>query len=690
MVPPERRYWFPEDSVNPLFYDVCVLNHYIQGQLSKHGLANLPRGDQLTPKDWRDLRSKVETLRVCEGVPVQTLVDAQKRVNKQRRAEIQAELASHPRMLKLEAENNKMIDYLQRREENRERLRSLPRAVFQSTKSAALSSTKGGIKFINERAKPLLDFFNLVKLSKERLAIKLSQRVQAQAQSKRARRLYVFDLTYEPTQLMLDDPEVIYENITYEQILDRLPSVLTGSHNNRIGKTLIILSTIFDMPNKGSIPCKVVNALCKHFKDTGKNLKNVSVINCFRDIKDVIPSMSFVHKIINVYPPYFKLRSRALIISRKLNVLTFKYRGSTRTAVYRILDEDECGFMSFFLRPTRLLKDRWWYLIFVSQEPVCARNRLIQTTGTCWWNTSMNILILTDSIAALLRIVWSELPQGYKDEIEGISLESCPLPSMSLRDFLFVLINQVVIKDERAKPSQKNFSEIGAGYTRSAYDREFAFKEKVGLGDSRAGLHTFMDANEGGNTGAGLEVCLPELFVRGPHFNVIQYDDYHEDLKEEMRETRTLTWSHTVIKNRNDQKLWKAFPHPLIVMFVQTERIPWCPLTVKINSAVYTLESAGLDMTFDNEVGANHAIAGLTCHSPTMVRYVFDPNNFLATDDWTTLEMKLEERDFVTASEPTDTLLHNQTVLASWRRRLRKQLSRFVDFGCLIYIRKLA
>lgn len=692
-IPENRQFWLQEKSNDLVLYDLCALGFKIKESLEENGFVFDSQNKQLTHLQIKEIRARIKATGACERIAFRTQVQGRTRVQTQQalnqaqtryKARYAYRATSNPSTVKNFDEWYKIQNALLQKAALPERNRLIRQKridEFNRRKREVADFASGISKTVYARVRPLIDLFDTVKRKKEREINALRKSVAAHSLG--GRKLHVYELTHEPTENQTMSLTLMtYTNILYDDIQQSLPAVLAASQDRWQGKTLIVLSTI--VQERGSLSGKVVNAICSYFKDTGKTLDNVTVINSWIDLRHVIPRFTFVREIVNVKPPFWPIKS--LHLYRNGEYVMF--RGVKRHTKFMIMLGNECDRSAFY--PSAPLLEKWWYKLFVSNTPVCAENQLIQTTGTCWWNTAMNILILTDTLASLLRLAWSELTPQYKDRIENILLENCPSPTMLLRDFLFVLMNQVIIKGQRARGSQKNFSEIGAGYTMNALKGIREFHELVAASAPRETLHDFMEKWHGADASSGLEVCMSELFARGPHFNSIEFDTNRKAFNTQIAKEGTITWSHENLEPSVQKQLWSVFPSPLVIIITNAVRMRRCALTITVNSKRYSLESAAVKVAPDDAFASNHVIAGVTCHSPSLVRYVFDSNNFIGTDDWTQLICKLDEKATTTAEEePTETIIHNEGVLKSYRSAqigYTKKINRFFDFACLVYI----
>lgn len=283
------------------------------------------------------------------------------------------------------------------------------------------------------------------------------------------------------------------------------------------------------------------------------------------------------------------------------------------------------------LRPPELkpgevdLDSLWWFSAFNINAPACADGRIQQTTGTCWWNTTMNILLLTASTAALMVSKWNSLPDSEKTEIESTSLEFCPNQVMSLKFFLFILINQILVQEIHSRYWHLDFSTHGAFLTKNAINEREGVKQKsfverfVEL-NRQPHEPMLVDEHEGGTAAEALKVILDKLFIRGADYNIATLTLHQAEI---MQSAIKFAW-------RSPKETWgEATQHPPVMFFLTPMGIHSCQERVKVNGRIYLLVSSAV-------MFPKHVIAGLTCGSIKGAhdRYMYDSNNHIVRDRW--------------------------------------------------------
>lgn len=349
--------------------------------------------------------------------------------------------------------------------------------------------------------------------------------------------------------------------------------------------------------------------------------------------------------------------------------------------------------------PLRFVLDEvWWYKRF-TRTPLCANGRLVQQRGTCWWNAGANIMLLSEPIASLLRIEWKKQSGANKNRIGQLTLEHCPTSTITHKDFLLVLINQILIKRQKARPWQQDFSSTGAGLAKNSAKGDQQYSNKVTNKAYNATLYGSLFY-----TAYGLTATFMQILGLGVNYNVI-YPSSQDLLAVEA--TNTLSWDTSrwsqftelpilpqddagkAAAARQDKELrslnaWKYYPYPMIVtLHIADANV--CPLEITINGLPYDLDAAGIsvDITLvtghpDDKV-MHHAIAGLTCKSGRgTTRYIYDSNNYLAEDDWTQLRWSRDK--------PLVTGMENYAAKVAGNGKQYYERCDFQRFDVLVYV----
>lgn len=305
------------------------------------------------------------------------------------------------------------------------------------------------------------------------------------------------------------------------------------------------------------------------------------------------------------------------------------------------------------------LDDQWWFTNFNVNAPACADGRTTQITGSCWWNATINVLLMTESIADMLVEKWHSLPEDYRQTIDNIGLDACPDKSMQLKEFMYILINQLLVLGNRAKYSE-DFSTYGALLTDNAKNKNGAFDAlfKAQHTPGKRFLPQDLGRVQGGHPLSAVQVIFAEILEIGTDYAFVWLTAEEGKLMQTPGER---------LEFKNNTDLWEYFPSPkVIIVTCRDGNIPLrsCLPSIILNGYEYLLSSSA--MTFPG-----HAVAGLTCGKingkPDL--YVYDSNNQLSRDDWPSGQVPNYMKLIRASKDPNDTV----------------DRAIFKEFGFLIY-----
>lgn len=468
------------------------------------------------------------------------------------------------------------------------------------------------------------------------------------------RTLHIYHFTKTRTNIPSPTHGLVeYVNILFSKATEALALILdqASNHSGPFERTLIVSTS---STKSGSIAHSVNEALADFYDKNDaleevnrKSLYSITILHLTDSAETVIydafnvtkPSAHdkkvmhvYVRKIVNV----ILVEQNSTIRSTHYFTATAKSHG--RPYSYKYLHVNDA-------KSRGGLDGQWWYVMY-NLVPVCADGRLTQSTGTCWWNTSANIMILTQPIAALLKIQWHNLKGAditYTGSIEKTPLTACLQRRLPPMDFMMVLTYQLLIKGQRARSWQNNLSAQGAGYfinsdtSTSTYQnlkQEEILLLKNKVRSSRALATTsnkLVQYEDGGYSAlAGITTFMQALLQYGEHFSFLNI--IHADQVQDFNNGH-LVWETSDDWNAETIELWTLRPFPLIVVLnMLGTDLDNCPSTISVNGAPYDLQSSAI------LVDDFHVMAGVTCETQTINRYVFDSNNVIGLDDWTKLK----------------------------------------------------
>lgn len=313
------------------------------------------------------------------------------------------------------------------------------------------------------------------------------------------------------------------------------------------------------------------------------------------------------------------------------------------------------------------LESTWWFKYFFSIPP-CAFGRLAQSTGTCWLNTSLNILFLSEPIANMLVSRYYNLPKDFKDQVEKIltPLDFYAL-EIPLKTIVWSMVNLFLVKSIKAITLDSNFLGVVASKIKGLweYNNENYFIENnfgIEYGDgfiSYCGLLVLISIYFEEN------VDYYKLFnSNAQFFDEIQkianlfkeYDEIRSNLTDDklekldqlekqinkinglnektqsiirqMDETNKqicLSWDEITF---NETKIFPENPPKLLI--IPTIKCKQIHQVIYIGETEYKLIAGGINFKI-LEFNSYHIVAGLICGNKY---YIYDSNNILSYTNW--------------------------------------------------------
>lgn len=445
-------------------------------------------------------------------------------------------------------------------------------------------------------------------------------------------------------------------------LLDRVAQILNESMANKNRRTLIICTSRgFNTSSTKTMDVSgVINdALSTFMSSTKESLKNLSVIHETQDLAHVIYSIGVGAKsrVRSIHNIFFRPDDESIALGSYFAGLDLLSRSTSITLSFNrsnTLELKNGHTVSFRFMPipdpkkaSTVLEEQWWFHAIVN-IPTCADGRMTQLSGSCWWNALMNALLLTEGTATLMRASWNRVSEEDRKAWENTTLDNCPMMSMKLPQFLHILINQILIKGNRAANWQGDFISYGALLTYNAISNQHAADDRgrdVYFKRIAEYLKTTKNKaynmyRDGGRSEQAIVPIAALLFIKGVEYNIIDMPQPWQMSKKAslMASSPTFRWNSA--DESDADKTWKDHPHPPVVFILdaagQGGNKP-CQEVIFVNDSEYSLVSAVLDVVVRKTgVGAGHVIAGLTCQNDgKMERYTYDSNNRITMDDWT-------------------------------------------------------
>ena len=237
--------------------------------------------------------------------------------------------------------------------------------------------------------------------------------------------------------------------------------------------------------------CEFINKINTYLTDILKKSSihrflNVTIINKTTNLKCMIyelenkENLDIYKKIINMIPENI-IETHPYYHNKKKTVTKNLYEpfepiinevGLTKEITYMINTN---------INNESNLEDTWWYKYYFN-IPFCARGRLSQSTGTCWCNALINVILLTPGIYELILEKFKNLSEEQQNKIKQIkSFDEFIGSDYDLVTLIYATINILIINKSKAKQKNGNFiTEIGARI-KGSYDNnnENFYKENI-------------------------------------------------------------------------------------------------------------------------------------------------------------------------------------------------------------------
>ena len=273
------------------------------------------------------------------------------------------------------------------------------------------------------------------------------------------------------------------------------------------------------------------------------------------------------------------------------------------------------------------IDDTWWFKYYFD-TPLCAYGRLLQSSGTCWCNVIINILILCPFI---VKILVSKFEAQGKN-----SFKSLQKSNPDLKTYLFGFINILLVNKQKAKFEDENVVINLASKIKCEYEKEITPKENINCNIPSYG--------DGGDSFFGIRKVFDTILTKNIDYVVIQkinripyifnnlttgeqsrYDSIENRLKE-LNSSKTLTWKDVLYDKEVDNTI---SPSILLIDYAIFDGKPKPSTEITVSGITYTLEASNID------VNKKHAIAGLKCEDKY---YIYDSNNFITYSNWNELD----------------------------------------------------
>jgi len=449
------------------------------------------------------------------------------------------------------------------------------------------------------------------------------------------------------------------------------------------------IPTLIYLEDLDELNCARIGKLFLRIKKEGKIYTNLTIYNKTTNAHKTIFQLPIFKKVINIFP-----FNKIITICNNSVIQAINYMNKSISVVFdpskppdecftRIKVKEQKGgtqdkkseFEQIFIfrvmetNDATDLEQTWWFKYYFSIPP-CAYGRLSQSSGTCWFNTVLNIIFLTEPIRQMLVSKYKTLDKNLIEQVEQISQFShIAAKDFQLQVIMWSIVNLLLVQKKKALTLDGNFIAIIAAKVKSLhlYGNENYWIE-YGLGP---------DFGSGGNDIHVVGVVLSQMLEDIDDFYILfnfwtksfktreeiklleqeynelrtKFDDKTRDkfiqLETQINEVYdledkvfsivrkiidgdkliTLKWSDLKLKS---ESINSSNPPKILIVPTFDQLIKNIPEIIYIEDTEYKLNA--MTLTFHlSERNTTHVISGLVCGSKY---YIYDSNGILTYDYW--------------------------------------------------------
>jgi hypothetical protein len=455
------------------------------------------------------------------------------------------------------------------------------------------------------------------------------------------------------------------------------------------------IPTLIYLEDLDELNCARIARLFLRLKAEGKIYTNVTIYNKTTNAHKTIFQLPIFKKVLNIFP-FDKMITicdnsidQALrYINKSISVIfdpskppdkcfsfvqTKPQKGGTsekksdfeQIFIFRIMETNDATD----------LEQTWWYKYYFSIPP-CAYGRLSQSSETCWLNTVLNIIFLTEPIREMLISKYKTLDKELIEQVEQISeFSHIAAKDFPLKVILWSIVRLLLVQKKKALTLDGNFILIVAAKVKSLHLH----------GNENYWLENNFGADFGNeyNDRNAISIVLSQLLEKMEDYFILfnsstldynvlkQFDqliDKYETLKNTFDETSkeyfielenkrddlfnlrentysiirkiidsdkliTLKWSDlrlkfdylNLFKNLNPSNPPKILIVPTFDVLIKN-----IPEIIYIEDTEYKLNAMSIRF-YSDETQFFHLVSGLVCGSKY---YIYDSNNILTYDSW--------------------------------------------------------
>jgi hypothetical protein len=292
------------------------------------------------------------------------------------------------------------------------------------------------------------------------------------------------------------------------------------------------------------------------------------------------------------------------------------------------------------------LTETWWFKRYFSIPP-CARGRLTQTTGTCWFNACINLLLISPIFKNLLINLYKDTEKEdpkFIKRVNKIRFKDYYTVDINIDEIFFSLIKILLIDRNKALYLDEDFVAAIASRVKCLTE-EILNSKNISLGFEKKCEEFFSIESEKYNKN---DIKIGEAYSSNLSFPIIlliifQQDYYNSIFLDAFYdcdiENRKILFEF--FKNGNEKNLTTNLEEqsillkPIIIFnfydldkHIEVNKYR-APENIYIYGKSYILH--GAIMYVRTKTGGGHAICGFVCGGK---KYVYDSNNYISDDNW--------------------------------------------------------
>lgn len=397
--------------------------------------------------------------------------------------------------------------------------------------------------------------------------------------------------------------------------------------------------------------------------DRNKIYLNVKIINI---INNEFNNLLYTYKNIDNLDKFYKVTNLSISIIPNILSLNFRDGRFKLYKSYRIddifikyFDEEIIYYIAPNTNISNKLIDKWWFKI-IDSTPPCVRGRFIQSSGTCWMNTILNILIMSIPIRNRMIEIWKrewDKERDYKFKIPFNKFnDENNFKNIRLKYYIYSIIYNLFINHTRSISTDGNIIAPIAAKLQSIFEcnevndnhnecNKLLTEKIITTKEDYSNIQYNKGNLEYGDGGriSSIKYLFNEYFDEND-FYILDYNNLNNYRNKIVIQYNAASWDDqqqikpilnraTDLKNdfinivygKKNKITIDQFNNSNIVIFTTFENNKNINEYIYINAIKYKIHACCIN------ISGSHAVAGITCNNE---RYVYDSNNFISKDNW--------------------------------------------------------